>query len=346
LAIDFKIINPLEFDSWNDEVVSTKDYCLFHSAEWANVLSQSYRYKPLYFAQFENKKIINLIPVMEISSLLTGKRGVSLPFSDTCEPILKDSKQAQDLLSFIMEYGKKSGWKYLEFRGSYNNLIPHQAFIQYYQHQIDLSTGEQAVFHRFRNSNIRNIKKAEKSGVQIEFQNSIKGLKTYYRLHCLTRKKLGAPPQPFYFFENFFQHIILNKLGFIILAFYNNKAIAGIITMHFGKKAIYKFGASDISYQKFRANNLLMSEAIKWYCQKGYESFHFGRTDRDNEGLRQFKSGWGAKEEMLSYFKFDLERNKIVTTESNTLQKFSTLFSIIPIPVSKMIGNVFYKHVG
>jgi len=33
------------------------------------------------------------------------------------------------------------------------------------------------------------------------------------------------------------------------------------------------------------------------YIENGYESLSFGRTEPQNESLRQFKKGWAAEEE-------------------------------------------------
>lgn len=62
-----------------------------------------------------------------------------------------------------------------------------------------------------------------------------------------------------------------------MLASFKGTIIAGAIYFHFGEKAVYKYGASDVKYQQLRPNNLVMWEAIRLYCQNGYKSFCFGR---------------------------------------------------------------------
>ncbi len=133
----------------------------------------------------------------------------------------------------------------------------------------------------------------------------------FYQLHCLTRKRHELPVQPFQFFKKIHEHIISKKSGFIIKALYCNKIIGAAVFFHFGKKAMFKFGASDLNYQRLRMNNLIMWEAIKWYSTNGYESFCFGRTDMENVGLRRFKQGWGTKEYLIKYFKYDLTTNSL-----------------------------------
>jgi len=167
---------------------------------------------------------------------------------------------------------------------------------EYYGHLLELKAEPDNIFKRFRDSNRRSIKKAVKSGVEIQQSNSLQSMRDFYRLHCLTRKRHELPVQPFLFFKKVHEHIISKKSGFIVKAIYHDKAVGAAVFFHFGKRAMFKFGASDLKYQHLRMNNLIMWEAIKWYANNGYENFCFGRTDMENVGLRQFKQGWGAKE--------------------------------------------------
>src|SRR5512134_721631 len=82
-----KILNPLDIKEWNDLVAATPGTSFFHTANWARVLSESYDYKPVYFCEIEDGRFKTLVRMMEVDSFLTGKRGVSLPFTDYCDPI-------------------------------------------------------------------------------------------------------------------------------------------------------------------------------------------------------------------------------------------------------------------
>ena len=131
-----------------------------------------------------------------------------------------------------------------------------------------------------------------------------------------------------------------------MLASYKEKTIAGAVYFHFGSKAIYKYGASDKTYQHLRANNLVMWEAIKWYSMNGFESFSFGRTDPGAKGLRQFKAGWGTNETIIKYYTYDLKKKDFIKRESHVSETYNTLFKAMPISLLKMVGSLFYKHMG
>jgi len=341
-----QIIDPTRYDGWDDLILSHSDYSFFHSSGWAEVLYKSYGYTPLYFTVFQNGRISALLPLMEVNSLLTGKRGVSLPFTDYCGPIINGNIQIQDLLDYIIEYGKKCYWKSLEIRNG-NNLLPLTLpSITYLGHALSLSEKEDQIFSGFRDSTKRNIKRALKEGVEVGIFTSFDSVKEFYRLHCLTRRDHGLPPQPYRFFKNIYQYVISKGSGIVVLTSYQSKYIAGAVFFHLGRKVLYKYGASDRRYQHLRANNLVMWEAIKWYSQNGYKSLCFGRTEPENQGLIQFKSGWGTTEQQINYYRYDFRKELFISTQSRVIGFYNKIFRKMPIPLLKKFGSILYKHTG
>ena len=342
---NLQIINPVDYPDWDKLILSTEKYTFFHSSVWAKVLSDAYKYKPLYFTELINGGITTLIPILEVNSLLTGKRGISLPFTDHCEPIINREDDFLSVIKLLNSYGKKSGWKYIELRGGKvpPGIAPSSS---YCVHTLDLAENAEEIFKTFRSSTKRNIKKAAKEGVAVRISTSANSIKEFYRLNCLTRKKHGLPPQPYYFFRKIFDHILSTDAGFVALASYHDKTIAASVYFHFGKKVIYKYGASDLNYQHLRANNLVMWEAIKWYCENGYENFSFGRTEPYNKGLLQFKAGWAGKQETLNYYKYDLLQDKFVNNQSKITGLHSKILTKMPLFLLRILGSVLYSHVG
>lgn len=340
------ITNPLEHENWDSNLLSHEDYSFFHTATWANILHESYGYKPLYFTMNDKNFSTAMIPFMEVNSPLTGKRGVSLPFTDYCEPIISNNGQHEEIFTHATEYGKKNGWKYIEMRGGKKFFDKHEPSEFYFGHTLDLTEGIKKISSKLRDSTKRNIKKAEKEGIKVEITNSRHALNEFTRLNSLTRRDHGLTPQPYYFFNNIYDQILSKNTGTISLATFNNKAIAGNVFFLFGEKAVYKYGASDRNYQHLRANNLVMSKAIEWCCENGYKSLCFGRTEPDNDGLRQFKMGWGTEEDVIKYYKYDIRKDSFVKNPPQVSAFQHKIFNKLPIPVLNALGTLLYKHMG
>lgn len=341
-----EIINPIEYKDWDNIVVSSPGYSVFHSSAWARVLSDSYHYNPLYFTAIENGRFKILVPVMEVNSFLTGKRGVSLPFTDYCEPIISNGVSFKDVFEAIMKYGKESGWRYMELRGGQEYFPDALTSARYLSHILNLSRNEEEIFSSLRNSTKRNIKKALTEGVEAGIYNSLESVRGFYRLNSMTRKRHGLPPQPFHFFKKVYDHIISKDLGFVVLAYFQKNPIAGAVYFHFGEKALYKYGASDMNYQHLRANNLVMWEAIKWYCKNRYKTLCFGRTEEENQGLRLFKTGWNTKENKIKYYKYDLDKSSFIVDKSKVTPFHNRIFSKMPVTLLNVVGCALYKHMG
>ncbi|MBC8094689.1 MAG: GNAT family N-acetyltransferase [Akkermansiaceae bacterium] len=341
--------SPLEQTDWNTRLSSFPGSGIFYTREWAAVLHDSYGFTPVYFCAKEKGRTVGLFPVMEVNSWLTGRRGVSLPFTDHCEPLERLDNSSGPLFQEILKHARSRQWKHWEWRGErgvareFTNFRPSLSF---FTHDLNLQRAPEILFNGFESSVRRALRKAEKSGVTVEVSRELSSVLEFYRLHCQTRKEHGLPPQPLAFFLNIHRHILSQDMGMVISARHENRIVASAMFFHFGTEAIYKFGASDASFQHTRANNLVMWEAIKGYALKGFKRLSFGRTSLNNEGLRRFKLGWGAEESQSRYYKFDFATNDFATDTDGTVGFHTRVFQALPAPWSRLVGSILYRHIA
>lgn len=343
---ELEIVDPLRNPQWDDLVRGTAGSSVFHTSAWARVLHDSYGYRPRYVVSVSHDRLDVLVPFMEIDSIVTGRRGVSLPFTDYCEPVVAQPGRWESIQARIREQARTASWKYIELRGGEGYLGGEASSSSFYHHVLPLLPDPDRVYERVKSSTKRNIQKAQREGVVVTERSDEDAVRIFYRLHCLTRKRHGVPPQPFRFFEMIHRHVIRQGLGAVYLAEYRGAVVGGAVYFHFGTEALYKFGASDSAYQQARPNDALMWEAIKRYCRNGYRTFSFGRTDTDNEGLRKFKLGWGAEEQTIRYYQFDLGTNRYRPGQAGRPRLATMLFQRMPIFLLKFLGKALYRHIG
>jgi hypothetical protein len=340
------IINPLEFPNWDSLLATHPEGSFFHGSAWARVLHETYGHSPVYFLRLCNEQLHGLLPLMEVCSAVTGRRGVSLPFSDFCAPLAIDGA-ATALYKAAMEYGRKKDWRYLECRNSSDKWDPDSApSAIYHSHVIELNDKPEVLFKRLHGTVRRGIRKAQNEGVRVEFSQSLESVHDFFALHCVTRRRHGLPPQPFRFFENIAHHVLGPGYGFVAIARLREKPVAAFLFFHFGSAAIYKFGASDYAFQSSRSNNLLLWEAIKKYAGAGFATLHLGRTSLANEGLRRFKLGFGAREEQLEYRKYDFAKRAFVMEIDRAKSWVNHVFSRFPAPLLRLSGAMLYPHLS
>ena len=285
---------------------------------------------------------------MEIDSWLTGKRGISLPFTDTCEPLYQNPESLRWLISETRALALKRRWRFVEHRSGDGFLTEAKHSIGYYSHTLVLVKNTHTLFQRCSASTRRAKRKAEKAGLTVARSQSLESLAAYYRLHCLTRQRHGLPPQPWHFFESLHQHVIAPGSGSIFLTLDQNarQPIAGAVFLHQGLNALHKFGASDHRFQQQRPSNLVMWRAIEWLAQNAYHRLDFGRTSFGNEGLRRFKRGWGASEKIVSYYRINPKSNSIDIQSDQTDDWYIRFFRALPTPIARLAGKLLYRHVG
>lgn len=336
-------VDPTVEPGWDSLVLSHPDHTFFHSAAWARVLKESYGFNPFYLLFSDDSGVVGILPLMEARSCFRGTRGVSLPFTDECAPLWFGSADASVLAAAVLQLGRARGWKFWEVRGGGRNLfgsIPESTV--HSGHVLRLNGGADALFAHFDASVRRAIRKSERSGVHVEISREPDALRQFYRLHCLTRVRHGVPPQPFSFFQSIQRRVIDSGHGFITLASLASVPVAASVYFHLGRRAIYKFGASDLRSQHLRANNLVMWTAIQHLAREGFATLDFGRTDPLNSGLRAFKRGWGASEIRLPYYRYDFRSNTYVAKAGPS--PWTGALGWLPGPLARLAGALLYPH--
>jgi hypothetical protein len=343
---EVQALNPFEIKDWDSQVACIPGATFFHSLAWARVLQSTYGFRPHYFSTAKAGRIDSLLPVMAVESWLTGRRGVSLPFSDACEPLGADKVSGHRLIQNAKICGKKQRWKYLEFRGGRTSIGDIPASTSYFGHELNLQTDDASLFGKLTPSVRTAVRKAEQGGLKIEFSQSLEATKTFYRLLCLTRQRHGVPPQSFSFFANILKHVLAKNQGWVVLARAGNVPVAGAVFFQFNRLVVYKFGASNPKYQSLRANNLVMWAAIQKYAHEGFTHLDFGRTSIANDGLRRFKLGWGAQERLIEYFRYDLKMGRYINNPEALSPRLHSNYRLVPILLSRLVGALLYKHIA
>ncbi len=339
-------IDPISDPAWLALVEDSPSATVFHHPLWLQLLSSQYGYA-LHACCVETENEIEAgIPIARIESRLTGRRLVSLPFSDICPPVLGDGAESSATAALgeaLAEERQQTGLD-LTVHGSLPGAP--QAFVQprFFRHLLPLTGDLAEVESGYSKSQVkRGIKKARREGLSVERRTDPAALDAFYALHLRTRRKLGVPTQPKRFIRRF-EELFEAELGFVELVLDGGRPIAAAVFLTYNGTLTYKYGASDERELGKRPNNLLFAEAIRWACEAGLHTLDFGRTDCDNEGLRAFKRSWGAREEELAYTYFaDREPSQEPRLRDRVM---SGTIRHSPPALSRLVGETLYGHFG
>jgi len=232
-------MNPLEEPLWDKLVMSHPDGSFFHGTAWAKVLSNTYGHAPHYFGMTKGERLLALVPMMEVRTPLAKRCGVALPFTDECKVLECDSMPPDHLLEQGVDFGRERKWRYVEFRGGDWFQKPNSPSLSFFGHTLGLCDHEERLFRSFGSSVRRAIRKAQRASVQVEISESLESVRTFYSLHCKTRKmRHGLPPQPYSFFHKPVKPVVSKLMGVVALARSDRKPSAAALFCHLGNKAI------------------------------------------------------------------------------------------------------------
>ncbi len=328
---------------WMDFIASHAKANIFHHPAWMDLMQECYGYSARILAIPDgNGELRAGLPFMEVTSVLAGRRWVSLPFSDYCNPLYQDQQAQEELICQLVGFLHSNALTRVEVRWSLPEQRDVQQVSEFVLHTIELDPDPTLVSKRFKRTHLQNIHQAQERGVKVEFGEQLEHLKVFYDLQLETRRRHGVPAQPWRYFKLLWQHIVKAGMGFVLLATKDNEYIAGMVYLGWGRTLIAKYAASREDRFNLRPNNLLFWEGIRWGCENGFTVFDMGRTEMENTGLRNFKSRWGAVEEPLYY---SILSSKPLKPASHRLEHI--LHGVIqhsPLWVCRISGEFFYKY--
>lgn len=344
MSSDIYILDPCTSDEWLTFINTHPDAGIFHHPAWMNMLRDIYGYRMFAVCARDGKGIRAGIPFADVRSILTGRRWVSLPFSDYCHPLFPENDQPTiDGLVQFLKTKQGSETPKIEIRGDVDSSYQVHRTKHFVNHSLKLLPSETELFKVFdRQGAQRSVRLAEGAGVVVKECRSFEDFEVFYNLQVMTRRRLGVPAQPKSFFKGVWEYLLKPNLGFVLITFKDGEPIAGGVFFTFNKTVFYKYSASDIHYKKLHPNHAFIWRAMQRAIAEGYTTFDFGRSEKENDGLRRFKRGWGADEQELVYSTISDHPPNSGTSRLTGVA--GVVIRNSPEFVCTLSGKILYKH--
>ena len=334
---------PVDDPRWTAFVARHPEAGPFHHPAWAALLAECYGFDAFALVDLdEDGHLRQGLPVLEIGGRLQKRAWISLPYTD-CVPVLASAgADSQTFLAGLDRAWRDAGMGYLEVRSP---LCGYEAY-QYETdviHRLELSDDPNIMFDRFHQMASRGVRKAEREGIRVVKGEQRADLtEIFCGLHLATRRRQGAPIQPKRFFRLLWDEVLAAGLGYVLIAYRGTEAIAGGVFLAWNGTLTYKFGASNPAALKLRPNHLIFWRAIEEACSRGMRTLDLGLSDRDNAGLRAFKSRWGATEEPLLFT--TLTEGPRGHRAGHAPRLLQTVIRRSPSLVCQAAGELFYRY--
>lgn len=324
---------------------------MFHTVGWLQALQRTYQYQPTVFTTSPpNGELKNGLVFCGINSWITGRRLVSLPFSDHCEPLCDSTEDLNFLIRYLQSTLEHQNWRYLESRpisGNFGHTSNTNSFLPvgiYFLHILDLRPDLDELFRNLDKDCIqRRIHRAERAVLIEKCGATDDLLKEFYGLFVLTRSRHRLPPIPFTWFRNLVQ--CQTEALQIRLAYKDRIPVAAILTLRFKDTVYYKYGCSDARFKHLGATPWLLWRAIAAAKSNGAVEFDMGRTEKQNTGLIVFKNRWVRQSKQLVYWKYP-DTSTLDLVDGWKMRMAKRVFSCMPDRLLTIAGKLIYRHIG
>lgn len=345
VILEAHAIQPLRDNRWSELTERHPKASVFHTAGWLQALRETYGYEPVVFTTDPpGAALTNGLVCCRVASWLTGRRLVSLPFSDHCEPLVGSAADLPDLLAPALEELRKGVIKYIDIRPVSLEFSEGQGEGEtYYLHLLDLRPNVEQLYKNLHGDSIRRkIQRAEREKLTLESGSDEKLLAAFYDLHVITRQRQQLPPHPLQWFRNVLK--CLGQQAQIRVAKKDGLAIAAILTVSHRQKIIYKYGCSDARSHNAGGMQFLFWDLIRTAKQQGFVELDFGRSECSNTGLVTFKDRWGTRRQLLRYLRYPHRRSG--EQSAGALKMGKEVFARCPRGILRLAGRLLYPHVG
>lgn len=342
--------DPIIDSRWPSFLEQHSDASVFHTKEWLRTLQQTYGYKPVAYSTSDGNELTNAVVFCQIESRLTGKRLVSLPFSDHCQP-LACGKDLREILNYLQDNCNRERFKYVELRPSVSETgmdERKQSFVvseRFSFQRVDLRPELNVIYKNLHDSCIRRkIKRADREGLLYEMGRSEELQEKFRHLLLLTRRRHKLPPQPSSWLRN-----MVNSLGEMVticVLSKKNIPVASIVTLKYKNVLVYKYGCSDAQFNNIGATPLLFWKVIQQAKAENAQILDLGRSSRDDLGLIAFKEHLGAVSSELSYYRNRISTKRKLLPNIGASVLARQVLVHLPDSLFSRVGQLLYRHIG
>jgi hypothetical protein len=150
-------LDPIQDARWDAFVETHPAASVFHLRAWVQALQRTYAYQPIvYTTSPPDAPLTNGVLLCAVRSWVTGRRLVSVPFADHCDPLVTLPEDRAAILKALVAASRD--WDYIELRPRTSGLwdgpdLDQSASFRF--HALDLRPPLEDLLRRAHHSGIQ-----------------------------------------------------------------------------------------------------------------------------------------------------------------------------------------------
>lgn len=329
---------------WRQRVVEKMNESkLAHAPEWFTAIRSAYAHEPLYLSAEDDNGRCGVLPAFIVRTPFGGTVISSMPFLDTGGPCSSSEWLDNVLVQRLLRDARRVGAHVVDLRCT----RPLNLEIKPLEHKVNMTlslhSDTDRLWRRLDGSVRNQIRKAERSGLSVEFGGAEK-LEAFYDVFAVRMRDLGSPVHARGFFR-----AILDAFGSrarIVLVRKRDAVVGGLLAVAFRDRLAVPWAACLKEHFSSCPNMLLYWETLRAACAEGFHSFDFGRSTRGS-GTYRFKLQWGARDEPLFWYTIPIaprSRSERRSSAGRGADLAVKVWQRLPLLVTKRVGPRIRKY--
>lgn len=307
-TLTVRLIEPHEFDTWDEFVASSPHGTLFHTSVWKRVVDSAFAPARLVLMGcFDGFMLVGGCVALDrerygqrtaVTPLVTPYAGFILesPLGDKLSD--QTSRQSEVLTALTQ-------WMQKEY--AYQNLInpPHledmRPLIQAgyrltprFTYLINLKLPAEEIWQRFDGSVRRQIKKAEREG--FDLSDEMEPAEGYALLEATFARRGEECPVSREMFDAVASAEPLRDYRQVMAAHHGGRLASYIVTLKFQRTLYYELAATHPDYLSTGISSLLIWEIVKAHACEAWNTFDF--VGANIPSIARFKEGFNPRLQM------------------------------------------------
>jgi len=328
-----------------DEYVSGKSITnLYHDHRWGEIIENCFGHKYRLLYSENSDGIVNgILPLVHMKSWSFGNFIVSMPYFNYGGVCAGEDSVRHDLIAEAVRIAKDLKVQHIEFRqeNSLQNGFPEKTVKV--SMRLELPGSPDELWKSFPSKLRSQIKVPQKGGMVARI-GRLEELESFYEVFSHNMRHLGTPVYPKSFFKE-----ILEKFPactWICSVRMGDTPVASGFLVGFKARLEIPWASSIRRYNRFSPNMLLYWSCLKFACERGFTTFDFGRSTKE-ESTFKFKEQWGAAPHPMVWSYWVREEGTIpdITPRNRKYQLAIGIWKKLPVPVTQMLGPRIVKNI-
>ena len=324
-----------------DYVESSPAGTFYHHPECCELIEKSFGHNWQYFVASISGKVVGVLPVVALKSKLFGCFGVSVPFFNYGGPIGEGEEVIKALLSASEQYAHQNNLSHLEHR-CLAPLPQYPGHQNKYSMWLPLPSSADELWQAIGSKVRAQVNKAKPHELSVHIGGA-ELLDDFYRVFAVNMRDLGTPVYAKQFFKTVLDAASA-ETKIVVLKNTQGLPVSASFLLGYKQRLEVPWASTLRKYNYTNANMQLYWQMLKYACDKGYQTFDFGRSSADASTYK-FKKQWGAEPVQLHWHYWLAGGEELPELNPNNpkYRLVIRLWQKMPVWLTKLVGPKIVK---